>query len=126
MAERHFTFTPQASGETILASDINELQDAIATIDATGTDASSYVRLTGSKTHDWPAVGQLGSSSTTVTVPGAVLGQSARAFMNVAIGANIMTAHVSAADTVTVYVTNTVAGAVDIPSGTLTVIVEGV
>jgi hypothetical protein len=82
--------------------------------------------FTGSKTYD-PAnmTASGGTTSTTVTVTGAVLGQPAKAGLTtLTTQAIIVSAHVSAADTVTVVLFNPTGSSVDLGSGTLTAVVE--
>ena len=76
-------------------------------------------RLAGSKTYDPPNLAAGASTSTTVTVTGAVLGQPAQACFSLDTAGVALAAMVTAADTVTVILTNTTGGAVDLASGTL-------
>lgn len=81
--------------------------------------------LFGSKTWDPGNLAADGNAtSTTVTVTGAVVGDMAVASLTT-FGANVVlvSAHVSAADTVTVVVMNKTGGALDLASGTLKVTV---
>lgn len=78
--------------------------------------------ITASKTWDPPSVANGATTTTTVTVTGAVAGQ------RVGVGfpfsaAFIASGYVSAADTVTVVIQNVSGGPVDLASGTLTVYV---
>lgn len=81
--------------------------------------------LVGSKTFDWPSVAAGGSTNTTVTVTGAALG-------DVVIGVSmsldtgvlaLLAGHVESANTVRVAFYNFSAGAIDLASGTLKVLV---
>jgi hypothetical protein len=91
------------------ASTIRNVRDA----------ATNIVYLTGRKTFDWPNLVTAAASQTTVSVPGAKLGDKAVASMSIPIGNLAMTAVVSAADTVTVTLINLSGVAVDLGSGTL-------
>lgn len=77
-------------------------------------------RLTGSATYDPPNLAAGASSSaTTVTVTGATVGQPAQASFSLDTQGVIFNAWVSAADTVSVILTNPTAGAINLASGTL-------
>ncbi len=78
-------------------------------------------RRSGSKTYDPPSVASLGTATTTVTVAGAALGDQFVASFSLSLGGLMLTAYVSAADTVTTVLFNPTAAAVDLASGTLTV-----
>ena len=67
------------------------------------------------------AAGVPGTTSTTVTLTGAVLGDIVVAAFSLALGGLRMVAEVTAADTVTVTLINTTAAAIDLASGTLKV-----
>lgn len=60
-------------------------------------------------------------ATTTVTVTGAALGDKALASFSLDLAGCVMTAYVSAADTVTVVLLNQTGGTVDLASGTLSV-----
>ena len=64
-----------------------------------------------------------GYATTTVSVPGAELGDFALASFSIDISALDLSCYVSAADTVTVVLSNHTAGAVDLNSATLRVLV---
>lgn len=75
---------------------------------------------TGSKTQDWASIGDASTASTTVTVTGAAMGDFAQASMDVALPAGLtLSASVTAADTVTVTLTNRTGSTQDPASGTL-------
>lgn len=77
--------------------------------------------LTGSETKDWGSVADGAFASEDVTVTGCALGDIAEASMSVAVPAGVMlTASVTAANTVTVTLTNRSGAPVDLASGTLT------
>jgi hypothetical protein len=84
---------------------------------------SSSTYYTGSKTYDAPSLTTGTSTTTTVSCPGATTAHFAEATLSTNTGANGLTlyAYVSAADTVTVRLTNQTAGTVDLGSGTLKV-----
>lgn len=75
--------------------------------------------LTGSKTFNWGSIASAAAATTTVTVTGAALGDRATATMSLDLQGLVMTAYVSAADTVTVVLFNPTGGAIDLASGTL-------
>jgi len=78
---------------------------------------------TGSKGHDWAAIGDGSTASTTVTATGAAMGDFAAASMDVALPAGLMlSAAVTAADTVTVTLNNRSGATQDLASGTLRVV----
>jgi len=82
-------------------------------------DGTTSIGRTGSKTFDAPSIANGASTTTTVTVNGAKLGDSARASMAITIAGLSMTAFVSATNTVTVVLTNNTGSAVDLASTTL-------
>ena len=85
-------------------------------------DAAVGKVLTGSKTYDAASVASAGSTSTTVTVTGAALGDFVTGIaLGVSAGGLTVTGYVSAADTVTVVLANNTAGAIDLASTTLAV-----
>lgn len=78
-------------------------------------------RLASTATYDPPSIASGASSAaTTVTVTGALLGQQAGASFSLNTQGVIFNAWVSAADTVSVILTNPTAGTIDLASGTLT------
>jgi hypothetical protein len=83
--------------------------------------APEYPRwLTGSKTWDAASTADGAMTSTTVTVTGATLGMLARASFSLAVPAGaVLSAAVTASDTVTVTLFNKTGGALDLASGTL-------
>ncbi|HEX6375190.1 MAG TPA: hypothetical protein VFZ91_05675 [Allosphingosinicella sp.] len=76
--------------------------------------------IAGSKTWDPPSVAADGSTSTTVTVAGAQLGDSVLVGFNKALQGMQLTGSVSAADTVEAVLSNPTAAAINLASGTLT------
>jgi hypothetical protein len=95
------------------------------TVNVGGKTSAAY--LVGSKTHDFAATAatQGASVTTTVTVTGAVTGDPVVVSHTAFDGsqAAVLWGAVSAADTVTVRLTNTTAAAVDLASGTLKAVV---
>ena len=75
----------------------------------------------GSKVFDWSSLAAATQQSTTVTVTGAVVGNTAVASMDVALNGSSLRAEVTALNTVTVYQFNPTASPVDVASGTLSV-----
>jgi hypothetical protein len=78
-------------------------------------------RLKASKTFDPPSIAAAGTTTTTVTATGAVLGDTFIPSFSLSLAGLQLTAYVSAADTVTCVFQNPTAGAVDLASGTLAV-----
>lgn len=78
--------------------------------------------LTGSKTYDAASVAGAASTTTTVTVTGAALGDFVVGIaLGLSAGGLTVTGYVSAADTVTVVLANNTASPVDLASTTLAV-----
>lgn len=75
--------------------------------------------MVGSATYDPPSVAAAGVTTTTVTVTGAVVGDVAQASFSLALGGLMMSAEVSAANTVTATLFNPTAAPIDLASGTL-------
>jgi hypothetical protein len=75
--------------------------------------------LEGSVTYDAPSIGASGTTTTTLTVTGAALGDYAVCSFGVSLSGLMAAAYVSAADTVTVALFNPTAGAIDLASTTL-------
>ena len=94
----------------------------------TGTQIGIHTFAVGQlayqETWDPGSIASLGYESEDVTVPGAVAKDFAEASLSTIL-TNVMmlSAHVSAADTVTVVLFNPTAGAIDLGSGTLSVLV---
>lgn len=86
-----------------------------------GNTWNVYGQLRGSKTFDAPSIASGASTTTTVTVTGAALGQHATATMSISVAGLTVSAYVSAADTVTVVFANLTGAPVDLASGTLSV-----
>ena len=77
--------------------------------------------LQGSETKDWGSVSDGDEAAEEVTVTGAALGDFAVATMSIDVTDLVITASVTAANTVTVILSNETGGAIDLGSGTLTV-----
>ena len=75
--------------------------------------------LSGSATYDAPSLLTLATTTTTVTVTGAAVGDFAECSFGVSLAGMIASAYVSAADTVTVVLFNATTGTVDLASTTL-------
>jgi parallel beta-helix repeat protein len=75
--------------------------------------------LSGSATYDAPSLLTLATTTTTVTVTGAAVGDFAECSFGVSLAGMIASAYVSAADTVTVVLFNATIGTVDLASTTL-------
>jgi parallel beta-helix repeat protein len=75
--------------------------------------------LEGSVTYDAPSIAASGTTTTTLTVTGAALGDYAVCSFGVSLSGLMAAAYVSAADTVTVALFNPTAGAIDLASTTL-------
>lgn len=79
--------------------------------------------LVGSETKDWGSIDDGNELAEEVTVAGAALGDLALASMSVDVADLMLSASVTAANTVTVVLANNTGGAVDLGSGTLKVAV---
>ena len=75
------------------------------------------------KTWDPASVSAGGTTTTTVTVPGASLGDFVLASFSLDMAGCVFSAYVSAANTVTVVIQNMTGAAVDLASGTIAVLV---
>jgi len=83
---------------------------------------SNIHRMTGSKAYDAPSIANGAQTTTTVTVAGALLGDVVEAVvLGASAGGLVVNGYVSAADTVTVVLSNTSGAAVDLPATTLSV-----
>jgi hypothetical protein len=76
-------------------------------------------RIIGTAIYDPPNLAANATTTTTVTVTGATLGQSASAWFSLDTQGIWLQANVSAADTVRVSLWNATAGAINLASGTL-------
>lgn len=84
-----------------------------------GTAWMDSLGYSGSATYDPPSLVDGATTTTTVTVTGAALGDFAIASFSLSLQGIIVTAYVSAADTVTVIFQNETGGTIDLASGTL-------
>ena len=98
--------------------ELKKLFDAIL-VDLTEIRASLAGILTGSATKDFASIADGADDSVDVTVTGAVLGDQAIASIGVDVTDLIVSASVTAADTVTVAVYNGTGGAVDLAETTV-------
>lgn len=73
------------------------------------------------KTFDWPSVANGASTTTTLTVTGAAFGDFVVASMDLSLAGLSMTAYVSSVNTVTIVLSNSTGGAIDLASGVLRV-----
>lgn len=93
------------------------------------TDVGGFTSdyLHGSATYDWPSIAAGATATTTITVTGAVLGDLVDSISHgVSLAGLNCTGYVSAADTVTLVMTNPTAGAIDLASTTVRVVVQRV
>lgn len=102
---------------TTQASDTTSLQASIAALQASVTTLQG---LSGSATYDPPSLNDGVGTTTTVTVAGAALGNFAQASFSLDLQGVLLTAWVSAADTVSVRLQNETTGTINLGSGTLT------
>lgn len=90
---------------------------------ASGAGAANWkasgTYIEGSKTFDPPSVAAGSSTTTTVTVTGATLGDYVDVAFTLSLGGLSLSGYVSATDTVTCVFSNNTAGAIDLASGTL-------
>jgi hypothetical protein len=77
--------------------------------------------LNGSKTYDPPSLATGTQTTTTVTLTGAALGDYVQASFSLDLQGVVLSAYVSAANTVTVVMLNMTGGTLDLASGTLKV-----
>lgn len=103
------------------------LLDALGVGSPSGASGVVTGLLYGSKTFDWASIADAAVATTTVTVTGAVLGDHVvSTAMSVSTGGVILHGYVSGSNTVTVVANNETGGAVDMASGTLSVLVAKV
>lgn len=134
------TGTPIERGITVAnATDVQEITDlnvigAFSSVTTTGLNLPKILRnnrldgvvtaalnMTGSAVYDPPSIAAAGTATTTVTVTGAALGEKYNASFSLSLAGLVLSAYVSAANTVTCVFFNPTAGAVDLASGTLNV-----
>jgi hypothetical protein len=80
--------------------------------------------LSAKKTHDWASITSGSSATTTLTVPGAEIGDFCLASMSVSLSGLMLTAYVSASDVVTIVAANFSGAPIDLGSGILRVRVQ--
>ena len=73
----------------------------------------------GTATYDAPAIASMGSTTTTITVTGAVLGNYAHVAFGISLQGIVATAYVSAANVVTIVLFNPTGAAIDLASTTV-------
>lgn len=88
-----------------------------------GIHSLAVTQLKVTATWDPASVSVGASVTTTVTVTGAALGDFTLASFSLSLSGLVLTSYVSAANTVTVVLSNPTAAAVDLASGTLAVLV---
>ena len=92
-----------------------------------GTGNTGWQRLptylSGTATYDAPSIAAAGTTTTNVTVTGAALGDVVNASFNISMGGLMMSAEVSAANTVRVTLFNPTASAIDLASATVKAVV---
>ena len=104
----------------VYASDAHEdlvvsaISGGVVTVQAVG-------ELSATATWNPASVASGAQATTTVTVTGAALGDHAIASFSLDLAGAVLNAYVSAANTVTVVLSNMTAGAIDLASGTLSV-----
>jgi hypothetical protein len=115
--------------EKVVKEDLNlGTGTATVTMPGGGTDTGTQINLStfglaASDTWDPASVADGDQATTTITVTGAVLGNFVIASFSLDLQGLQLTAYVSAADTVTVVLSNNTGGAVNLSSGTLRVLV---
>lgn len=113
---------PNFPGFGTIESFLRQIVEAINNLNASIV-AAFPEPLTGSATWNPASVADKASTSTTVTVAGAVLGDRCEASFSLSLSGMTLSAYVSAADTVTCVLENLTGGAVDLGSGTVRVFV---
>lgn len=108
------SWNPGVEGQPATTADFNALLE-----DQNEMLTTSCFMLTGSATYDPPSLADGAGASTTVTVTGAILGDYAIASFSLSTQGILVTANVTAANTVTVRFQNETTGPIDLLSGTL-------
>ena len=120
------TFRPETDDNADLGSPTNEFKDAyidgIGYVDDLRVEVASRFTYAVSAAYDPPSIADGAQATTTVTVTGAALGDFVLASFSLSLAGVIMTAYVSAADTVTILLQNETGAAVDLAAGTLKVV----
>jgi len=111
--------------EVIAASAASQYVETFApVIAAVGVEVGAFSRwsfeqpLTGSATYDAPSLADGATTTTTITVPGARLGDMVQVAPPFSASGMIITGNVSATNTVTIVINNESGGTVDLASGT--------
>lgn len=112
--------TVQVTGFDNINASLRQIIVAINNLNDT-LDSSFPEPLTSSATWNPASVADKSSTTTTIAVTGAVLGNAVSASFSLSLAGLQLTGYVSAADTVTVVLSNLTGGAVDLASGTLKV-----
>lgn len=121
--------TNKSAGTLLIETSLDNFATTLDSVKHPATGTVSYPvgvslrdAITGSKTMDWGSLAAGAEQSTTVTVPGAVVGDYVEAvFMSNGGGGTTFTGTITASETATVWQRNPTGGAVDLTSGTLTV-----
>lgn len=98
---------------------------ALGVINTTLSTVFPLVTITGGKTYDPPSIAVGASTTTTVTVTGAIKGQFVVPSFSLDLTGITLTAYVSSANTVTFVLANLTAAPVDLPQGTIAARVFG-
>ena len=109
--------------DNTLTSSNGEVNGSIRLVNAAGASLSPQVTYSGSATYDPASLVDGAGATTTVTVTGAALGDYAVASFSNDLQGILLTAYVSAANTVSVRFQNETAGTIDLASGTLRALV---
>lgn len=116
------TTDPHALGEYVfnnLGTTTKERGWRCVTAGTPGTWEADYRELYGSVTYDAPSVAASGTTTTTITVTGAALGDIATCSFGVSLVGLVASAYVSTSNTVTVVLFNPTVGAIDLASTTI-------
>lgn len=101
----------------------NKFSGATKVADSSTASTNRFIAnddyLVASKTFDWPNIASGATSTTTVTVTDAAVGDGVEVSHSISLAGMSLTGYVSAANTVTCVMTNNTGGAVDLASGTL-------
>ena len=96
----------------------------IAVLFGIGMNAQTVISLTGSGVYDPPNLNAGISVITTIAVPGSALGDIVSPAFSIALQGIEMSAWVSVAGTVSIKFNNTTAGAIDLASGTISLLLN--
>lgn len=121
-AIKSVTFNAVAqNGASIFDVYAYKLTDGSTRFFITHSNSGKTVQLSATTTYDPPSLAAGATQTTTVTLTGAILGDTVACSFNRSLSGSRMWAEVTATDTVTVYHKNETASALDIASGTLKV-----